>query len=205
MIAPNQGEVGSSDQNPHIDTLGSSFEVENEICEPMYTAVVGVTCGPGTKISNHSFKKGISATTILQEEGPGDFVKLFEGLECVDKYLPPMTITIFPSNVIHAGAQGPEDFLCPYTQSKNRITYTFFFSPAILEKLQNHDGINVFKGFGAGIYDMINYNISDILPSLISRTEAFSAACVAHISMKPKRTSKKKDKPNAKSKKLKVK
>jgi len=194
VVAPNEGESGSDDRSPHADTLGTSFEIDREFCEPMYTAVIGVTSGPSTKISNHILNEGTSPITILQEDGHVAFGKLFEGLECVDKFLPPLTITIFPSNVIHAGAQGSKDFLCPYTQSTNRITYTFFFSPAIFAGLQSHDGIDVFKGVGAGIHDMIKYDISSISHSLLSRAGAFTAACVDHTNRKDKKKTSKRSK-----------
>jgi len=125
FIASKVNEPESSKQNPHVDTLAPNVRIgETHHC-PLFTAVVNITEATGTSVSTIPNENSVSPISILRDFGEAAFKGVFADAqaEIIHGRLPPMTITIFRSNTVHAEVQEKENFLCPYTQSSNYLEF----------------------------------------------------------------------------------
>ena len=125
VIASKANESESNKQNFHVDTLAPNIRIGEAHHCPLFTAVVNITEATGTSVSTIPNGNSVSPTSILRDFGEAAFEGVFADAqaEIIHGRLPPMTITIFRSNTVHAEMQEKENFLCPYTQSSNYLEF----------------------------------------------------------------------------------
>jgi len=199
VIASKANESESNKQNFHVDTLAPNIRIGEAHHCPLFTAVVNITEATGTSVSTIPNGNSASPASILRDFGEAAFKEAFADAqaEIIHGRLPPMTITIFRSNTVHAEMQEKEDFFCPYTQSGNRITWNFLFYPKIFSRLRNHPALSASEGFGTGIFDVSQYNVGLIKKDLLERAENFTLACDALFNGKKGNSSPRKRKISA--------
>jgi hypothetical protein len=179
VYSEDSGKPNTANQNAHIDTLGRPIEVNGKRFDLAYTAIFSLTDAPSTQITSTLDER--DPLTILRTLGPSEFKKCFNGesgLASFSQRMAPLTLSILKTSTVHAGCQPGEDFCCPYTGSRNRIIFTFFFCRSEIASLAKHPALDVDCGFGAGIPDIDEYDLNpDVIEDLLEKSEDFKTQC----------------------------